>query len=59
MAFQVHLPESSRSRASLSAASSMTPYRFAVSPSPAPATSNGANGFPVRRFPVRFASRVM
>src|SRR2546422_1118998 len=35
------------------------PYRFAVSPSPAPASSNGANGFPVRRFPVRFASRVM
>jgi hypothetical protein len=35
------------------------PYRFAVSPSPTPATSNGANGFPVRRFPGRFASRVM
>jgi hypothetical protein len=30
-----------------------------VSPSPAPATSNGANGFPVRRFPVRFTPRVM
>ena len=30
-----------------------------MSPSPAPATSNGANGFPVRRFPVRFAPRVM
>src|SRR5262245_55377561 len=28
-------------------------------PSPAPATSNGANGFPVRRFPADFASRVM
>ncbi len=35
------------------------PCRFAVSPSPAPATSNGANGFPVRRFPVRFTPRVM
>ena len=30
-----------------------------MSPSPTPATSNGANGFPVRRFPGRFASRVM
>jgi hypothetical protein len=30
-----------------------------MSPSPAPATSNGANGFPVRRFPARFAPRVM
>jgi hypothetical protein len=28
-------------------------------PSPAPVTSNGANGFPVRRFPADFASRVM
>ena len=28
-------------------------------PFPAPARSNGANGFPVRRSPVRFASRVM
>ncbi len=28
-------------------------------PSPAPATSNGANGFPVRRFPAGFTSRVM
>src|SRR3990172_57548 len=30
-----------------------------TSPSPAPATSNGANGFPVRRFPVGFAPMVM
>ena len=30
-----------------------------MSPSPTPATSNGANGFPVRRFPGRFTSRVM
>ena len=28
-------------------------------PSPAPATSNGADGFPVRRSPAGFASRVM
>jgi len=35
------------------------PFRFAVSLSPAPASSNGANGFAVRRFAVRFASRVM
>src|SRR5713226_8496941 len=35
------------------------PCRFAVSPSPTPATSNGADGFPVRRFPGSFASRVM
>ena len=35
------------------------PCRFAMSPSPAPAASNGANGFPVRRFPAGFASRVM
>jgi len=28
-------------------------------PSPAPARSNGANGFPVRRSPADFASRVM
>src|SRR6516165_10163971 len=35
------------------------PCRFAMSPSPAPASSNGANGFPVRRFPAGFASRVM
>jgi hypothetical protein len=31
----------------------------ALSPSPAPASSNGANGFPVRRSPVRFAPWVM
>ena len=30
-----------------------------MSPFPAPATSNGANGFPVRRSPARFAPRVM
>jgi hypothetical protein len=28
-------------------------------PSPTPATSNGADGFPVRRSPAGFASRVM
>jgi hypothetical protein len=31
----------------------------AVSPSPTPATSNGASGFPALRFPARFTSRVM
>src|SRR5262249_47427408 len=31
----------------------------AVNPSPAPATSNGAGGFPALRSPVRFTSRVM
>jgi hypothetical protein len=35
------------------------PVRFVVSPSPAPATANGAGGFPAPRFPVRFAPRVM
>ena len=30
-----------------------------MSPSPTPATSNGANGFPVRRFPGSLATRVM
>src|SRR2546427_6127882 len=35
------------------------PCRFAMSPSPAPARSNGANGFLVRRSPADFASRVM
>ena len=30
-----------------------------VNPSPAPATSNGAGGFPALRSPVRFAPRVM
>src|SRR5262245_16066875 len=31
----------------------------AVNPSPAPATSNGAGGFPALRFPVRFTPRLM
>jgi hypothetical protein len=33
--------------------------RPAVSPSPTPATSNGAGGFPALRSPVRFTPRVM
>jgi hypothetical protein len=32
---------------------------LAVSPSPAPATSNGADGFPVHRSPARFTPEVM
>ena len=34
-------------------------YAVIVSPEIMPFKSNGANGFPVRRFPVRFASRAM
>jgi hypothetical protein len=35
------------------------PIRIAVGPSPVPARSNGACGFPALRFPVRFAPWVM